>query len=76
VAGEVLSALHETAADLLVLGTRGQGGLAQLALGSVAEVPIRTATFPVMTVGPNAEPTKNGQFHPMFLQPVTAQAPP
>jgi nucleotide-binding universal stress UspA family protein len=51
VAAGVLSALHETAADLLVLGTRARGGVAKLALGSVADVPVRTVTCPVMTVG-------------------------
>lgn len=63
VAAGVLSALRETAADLLVLGTRGRAGLAKLALGSVAEVLVRTATCPVMTVGPNAKIIKNGEFH-------------
>jgi hypothetical protein len=33
VAAEVLPARHETGADLLVLGRRGRGGLAKLALG-------------------------------------------
>jgi nucleotide-binding universal stress UspA family protein len=67
VAAGVLSALDETAADLLVLGTRARGGLAKLALGSVAEELVRTATCPVMTVGPNAQITENGQFHTILF---------
>jgi len=66
VAAGVLSALHESAADLLVLGTRGRGGLRKLALGSVAEVLVRRATCPVMTVGPKAE-MQNGEFHTILF---------
>jgi len=40
--------------DLLVLGTRGRGGLKKLALGSVAEVVLRLAPRPVLTIGPKA----------------------
>lgn len=39
--------------DLLVLGTRGRGGLKKLALGSVAEEVLRLAPCPVLTIGPN-----------------------
>ncbi len=39
--------------DLLVLGTRGRGGLKKLALGSVAEEVLRLAPCPALTVGPN-----------------------
>jgi len=67
VAAGILSALDETAADLLVLGTRARGGLAKLALGSVAEELVRTATCPVMTVGPYAEMAENGQFHTILF---------
>jgi len=40
--------------DLLVLGTRGRGGLTKLALGSIAEQAVRLASCPVLTVGPHA----------------------
>lgn len=39
--------------DLLVLGTRGRGGLKKLALGSVAEQVLHLASCAVLTVGPN-----------------------
>lgn len=51
----------QTGADLLVIGTRGRGGLSKLALGSTAEELLRIAPCPVLTVGPQAEltPAKN-----------------
>jgi nucleotide-binding universal stress UspA family protein len=39
--------------DLLILGTRGRGGLKKLALGSVAEQVLHLASCPVLTIGPN-----------------------
>ena len=36
--------------DLIVIGTRGRGGMAHLLVGSVAERVVRTATCPVLTV--------------------------
>jgi nucleotide-binding universal stress UspA family protein len=36
--------------DLIVMGTRGRGGLAHLLMGSIAESVIRTARCPVVTV--------------------------
>jgi len=41
--------------DLLVIGTRGRGGLQKVALGSVAEELLRVAPCPVMTIGPKAD---------------------
>jgi nucleotide-binding universal stress UspA family protein len=40
-------------ADLIVLGTSSKRGLKKLALGSTAEEVIRTASCPVLTVGPH-----------------------
>ncbi len=39
------------AADLIVMGTRGLTGIQHLALGSVADRVVRTASCPVLTVG-------------------------
>ncbi len=46
------SAIQDKRIDLLVLGTRGRGGLGKLLLGSVAEEIVRRAPWPVLTVGP------------------------
>lgn len=44
--------------DLLVMGTRGRGGLRKVALGSVAEEILHLATCPMLTLGPNVRPAK------------------
>jgi nucleotide-binding universal stress UspA family protein len=36
--------------DIIVMGTHGRGGLAHLLMGSVAELVVRTAPCPVLTV--------------------------
>ena len=45
---------HE-AVDLVVMGTHGRKGFRKLFAGSVAEEIFRTATCPILTVGPGAE---------------------
>jgi nucleotide-binding universal stress UspA family protein len=54
--GEVWTNLRDIVAnnrvDLIVVGTRGRGGLGKLVLGSVAEDILRHAPCPVLTVGP------------------------
>jgi len=47
---EILRAVKEARADLLVLGARGTGGLARVLLGSVADGALRLATVPVLVV--------------------------
>jgi nucleotide-binding universal stress UspA family protein len=50
--------------DLLVLGTRGRGGLKKLVLGSVAEQLFRSVECPVMTVGPGVPADmEDNRFH-------------
>jgi nucleotide-binding universal stress UspA family protein len=50
----VPSLIEENSIDLVVLGTHGRRGLSKLVRGSVAEKIYRSATCPVLTVGPNA----------------------
>jgi nucleotide-binding universal stress UspA family protein len=51
---EVLSRLiAEKKIDLVVIGTRGRTGVRKFILGSIAESIFRSASCPVLTVGPN-----------------------
>jgi nucleotide-binding universal stress UspA family protein len=47
--------IREQAVDLVVLGTHGRRGVKKMLLGSGAEKIYRSATCPVMTVGPKAQ---------------------
>lgn len=49
-AAAIVRCADELGAELLVVGTRGRTGFARLALGSVAERVIRTASCPVLAV--------------------------
>jgi nucleotide-binding universal stress UspA family protein len=49
-AREIVRVATEVKADLIVLGTHGRGGLSRLLMGSVAEVVMRNAPCPVLTV--------------------------
>ncbi len=44
--------INEHGIDLIVMGTHGRKGVDRLFLGSTAEAIVRTATCPVLTVGP------------------------
>ena len=55
VAEQMAAVIEEKQIDLLVIGTRGRGGLQKLALGSVAEELLRIAPCPVLTIGPKAD---------------------
>jgi nucleotide-binding universal stress UspA family protein len=46
----ILELIDELSPSLVVMGTHGRGGIARLALGSVAEQVVRQAPVPVMTV--------------------------
>jgi nucleotide-binding universal stress UspA family protein len=50
----VVNAARNTGADLVVMGTRGRGGLSRLLLGSVAEHVARNAPCPVLIARPLA----------------------
>ena len=49
-AEEILKAARIQAADLIVMGTHGNTGLARLLMGSVAEHVLRKAPCPVLTI--------------------------
>ncbi len=49
-AEEILRVAREAGCDLIVLGTHGRTGLRRLLMGSVAEVVVRKAECPVLTV--------------------------
>lgn len=49
-AHEVLEAARETGADLIVVGSRGQGAISGLLLGSVAQRLLHLAPCPVLVV--------------------------
>lgn len=46
----VIAAAQSYAADLIVMGTYGRGGVSRLILGSVADYVVRHASCPVVTV--------------------------
>ena len=50
----ILSFLREKHFDLVVMGTHGRSGLAHFMLGSVAEVVVREAPCPVISIWPGA----------------------
>jgi universal stress protein A len=56
-ATEILAIAERLGADLIVIGTHGRGGLAQLVLGSVAEKVVRHAPCPVLV-------SKHGRAQP------------
>ena len=49
---QVLAAITDRRADLVVMGTHGRGGLEHMLLGSVAEKIVRSSPVPVLTVPP------------------------
>ena len=49
-AKEILAAVDDYRADLVVMGTRGQTGLDRLFMGSVARTVLRTSSIPVLTI--------------------------
>jgi nucleotide-binding universal stress UspA family protein len=64
-AREILAAVQETGAELVVMGTHGRRGLAHLLLGSVTEKVVRASPVPVVTVRepshPHAHRAPSGQ---------------
>lgn len=54
--------INEHGIDLIVIGTHGRKGFNRLFIGSTAEEIVRTATCPVLTVGPGVIPQKAGSL--------------
>jgi nucleotide-binding universal stress UspA family protein len=61
--------MAEKGIDLLVMGTHGRSGLSKFFLGSCAEMMLRMAPCPVLTVGPNVTLPDNPEspFHHILL---------
>jgi nucleotide-binding universal stress UspA family protein len=51
-AGAIVGQAKKWRADLIVIGTHGRRGFDRLALGSDAEIVVRTSPVPVLVVGP------------------------
>ncbi|QLA15041.1 universal stress protein [Desulfolutivibrio sulfoxidireducens] len=51
-AEEILAAITNEKADLLVMGTHGRKGIDRILFGSVAEKVVKAATCPVLTIRP------------------------
>jgi nucleotide-binding universal stress UspA family protein len=56
-AGVILDQVEERRADLVVMRTRGRGGLTRAVLGSVAEGVVKRSPRPVLLIPPQAEAT-------------------
>jgi nucleotide-binding universal stress UspA family protein len=67
-------AIQKHNADLVIIGTRGRTGLAKMLLGSVAEDIFRSATIPVLTVGPHSDPAKADTREILFATDLASEA--
>lgn len=54
-AHEILSAAKEWAADVIVVGSHGRGGITRVLMGSVAEAVMRHAPCPVLVIRAKSE---------------------
>ena len=54
-AEEILSAIEEEKADLLIMGTHGRKGIDRILFGSVAEKVVKGAKCPVLTIRPDVQ---------------------
>jgi nucleotide-binding universal stress UspA family protein len=71
-AGSILRAEKRLAADLIVIATHGRRGFSRVFLGSVAEMVLREATCPVLTIRYGKHPDRRTVGPWMSKNPVTA----
>ncbi len=64
---EILAAADRERADLIVIGTHGRVGIQRLLFGSDAEAIYRTATIPILAIGPHAPATPGLAWEPKQL---------
>ena len=64
---EILKQIEAVAADIVVIGTQGARGLERFIFGSTAEALYRTATCPVVTVGPQSKGGKHTSPGPAIV---------
>jgi nucleotide-binding universal stress UspA family protein len=64
---EMEKAIAENQIDLIILSTRGRTGIRRLVIGSVADVVCRTATCPVLTIGPDVRAGENLPFRRILV---------
>jgi nucleotide-binding universal stress UspA family protein len=70
-AQQIAAAARQFQADRVLLGTRSRSKLAKLLLGSVAEQVLRSVNLPVMTVGPEAHLSVEGNEKNVVLHATT-----
>ncbi|MBT8492345.1 MAG: universal stress protein [Deltaproteobacteria bacterium] len=61
----IIEAAADTGAKMIVVGTHGRTGFRRLALGSVAQRVVRTASVPVLVARPDPEPRQ--RFNHIFV---------
>ncbi len=59
-AHEILEAAQELKADLIVMSTRGRGGIQKMVLGSVAEQVLRSSPIDILAVPPSVMSLQSG----------------
>lgn len=75
VADSIPAMIREHEVDLIVLGTHGRHGVGKLILGSAAEKIYRTASCPVLTVGPKARQAEHWELRRILCPIDTAEDP-
>jgi nucleotide-binding universal stress UspA family protein len=75
VADVIPAMIREHNVDLVVLGTHGRHGVGKLVLGSEAEKIYRTASCPVLTVGPKAQHADHWELRRILCPIDTAEDP-